>query len=151
MCFYLPIERIPLTCLTWLNSPMTFFSACFLCSSFIGADLPPTTSATWATNPLSTYRKFQSDYIHILSTHKKKRNPHKTQKQEEKKKIPLHIIYPEEVIGVITPETNELKNVVNGYGCDIWVEPEFDIAIICLRKFKNMNFELPINGYAPNY
>lgn len=48
---YLPIERTPLTCLTSLNSPTTVFSASFLCFSFIGADLPPITSATWATNP----------------------------------------------------------------------------------------------------
>ena len=53
--FYLPIERIPLTCLTSLNSPTTVFSASTLCSSFMGAFLPPTTSATWATKPLSTY------------------------------------------------------------------------------------------------
>lgn len=51
---YLPIERIPLTCLTSLNSPTTFFSASTLCSSFMGAVLPPTTSATCATKPLST-------------------------------------------------------------------------------------------------
>lgn len=48
------MERIPLTCFTSLNSPTTVFSASNLCTSFIGAVLPPTTSATWATNPLST-------------------------------------------------------------------------------------------------
>ena len=53
----LPIDRIPLTCLTSLNSPTTVFTASSRCSSFIGADLPPTTSATWATNPLSTCTK----------------------------------------------------------------------------------------------
>lgn len=50
----LPMERIPRTCLTSLNSPTTVFSASLFCSSFMGADLPLITSATWATNPLST-------------------------------------------------------------------------------------------------
>lgn len=59
--------------------------------------------------------------------------------------------YPKEVVGVIATETNELENVVNGDGCDIWVEPKFDIAILCLHKFKHKNFESPFNGYAINY
>jgi hypothetical protein len=56
---YLPIERIPLTCLTVLNSPTIDFSACCSCSSFIGAFLPPTTAATCATKPLSTCNQEQ--------------------------------------------------------------------------------------------
>lgn len=52
--FYLPIERMPLTCLTVLNSPTTVFTATSRCSSFNGANLPLKTSATCATKPLST-------------------------------------------------------------------------------------------------
>lgn len=60
---YLPMDRIPLTCLTLLNSPTIVFSASLSCSSFIGAVLPPTTAATCATKPLSTWKRQHKHYI----------------------------------------------------------------------------------------
>lgn len=118
------MERIPLTCLTWLNSPTTVFSASLLCSSFMGADLPFVTSATWATKPLSTWA-FNSHPCHW------KNNNYNLQafacfgSREQ---------YPEEMICVIASKPHKFKNVINSFGRNSGVETKFNIPVIRLHS-----------------
>lgn len=118
---YLPMERIPLTCFTSLNSPTTFFTASFLCSSFIGATLPPTTSATCATKPLSTY-------------------PNTNPLSKNEKNICIVLIlwtcefyYPKKMIGVVASQSHKLEDVIHSLWSNLRIKPKFHISIISLQ------------------
>lgn len=43
------------------------------------------------------------------------------------------LVDPKEVIGVIAPKTDQLENVVNGFGCNAGEEPEFNVPKIGLQ------------------
>lgn len=49
------------------------------------------------------------------------------------------LLNPKEVVGVIASETNQLVDVLNGFGGDARVEPEFDVSIIGLQTHTNQN------------
>lgn len=41
--------------------------------------------------------------------------------------------YPKEMIGVIASKSHKLKNVVNSFRCNCWIETKFNIPIIRLQ------------------
>lgn len=130
------MERMPLTCLTSLNSPTTVFSASVLCSLFMGADLPFATSATWATKPLSTYSDHITRTIFINTVTHIENQDIPTEKKRKERAAASRLLrraYPKEVIGIVAPETDELENVIHRPWSNARKEPELDVPIVSLR------------------
>lgn len=58
------------------------------------------------------------------------------------------LVDPKEVVGVIASETNQLENMVNGFGCHAGEEPELNVPKIglqntndnpkCIKDFKSI-------------
>lgn len=42
-------------------------------------------------------------------------------------------IYPEEVIGVVAPQSNKFENMLHSFRGNIWVKPEFDVSMVSLE------------------
>lgn len=116
------MDRIPLTCLTVLNSPTTDFSASSCCSSFMGAVLPPTTEATCATKPLSTCTQSSTLYIMKL-----------TKSFSKNERLALRGNYPEKVICVVAPKPHKFVNVFNCLRSNMRKEAKLNVTMSCLQ------------------